>query len=63
MAKVIAFLCYLTALTTTGWWLLESSLTECRRCEGDMDCMDDVQWQNDAVAQVLQCSSAVAGVY
>jgi len=58
-----AFPRYLTAIATMGKWLLESSLAECQRLEGDVECMEGVHWRNDALAQILQCSDAMAGDY
>ena len=52
---------YLSALCTTGEWLLESMLVECQRVEGDVDSMEGVDWKNDAIAQILHCSDAMAG--
>ncbi|KAL9179867.1 hypothetical protein ACHAXT_007837 [Thalassiosira profunda] len=54
---------FLSALCTTGKWLLESSLAECQRVEGDLEIMEGVDWRNDAVSQILQCSDAMADDY
>jgi len=54
---------YLTALCTMGKWLLESSLKECIRVEGDVESMEGADWRNDAIIQILGCSDAMADDY
>ncbi|KAL3812173.1 hypothetical protein ACHAXA_011859 [Cyclostephanos tholiformis] len=61
LSKLPAFSRYLSALCTLGEWLLESSLAECQRVEGDVESMEGVDWKNDALAQILHCSDAMAG--
>ena len=61
LSELPAFPRYLSALCTTGEWLLESMLCECQRVEGDVESMEGVDWKNDAIAQILHCSDAMAG--
>jgi len=63
LSQLPSFPRYLSALCTMGKWLLESSLAECKRVEGDVECMEGVEWRNDAVGQILQCSDAMADDY
>ena len=63
LSQLTSFPRYLSALCTMGKWLLESSLAECKRVEGDVECMEGVDWRNDAVGQILQCSDAMADDY
>lgn len=61
LSQLPAFPRYLSALFTMGEWLLESSLTECRRVEGDVESMEGVDWRNDAIAQILYISDTMVG--
>lgn len=63
LSQLPKFSRFLTALCTMGRWLLESSLAECQRVEGDVESMEGVDWRNDALAQILQCSDAMADDY
>ena len=63
LSQLPSFPRFLAALCTMGKWLLESSLTECQRVEGDVESMEGLDWRNDAVAQILQCSDAMADDY
>lgn len=63
LAQLPSFSRYLSALCAIGKWLLESSLAECKRVEGDTELMEGVDWRNDAIAQILQCSDAMNGDY
>lgn len=60
LSQLHSFPRYLKALCTLGEWLLESSLTECQRVEGDVESMEGVDWRNDAFAQILHCSDTMA---
>ncbi|KAL7554094.1 hypothetical protein ACHAWF_017981 [Thalassiosira exigua] len=60
LSRLPSFPRFLTALNTVGKWLLESSLKECQRVEGDVDSTEGNEWRNDALAQVLECSVAMA---
>lgn len=60
LSRLPTFQRFLLALCTTGKWLLDSSLAECKHVKGDVECMEGVDWKNDAIAQILQCSDAIA---
>eukprot|EP00956_Cyclotella_meneghiniana_P037344 scaffold137015_cov73-Cyclotella_meneghiniana.AAC.10 len=60
LSRLPTFQRFLSALCTTGKWLLDSSLEECKHVKGDIECMEGVDWKNDAIAQILQCSDAMA---
>jgi hypothetical protein len=60
LSRLPTFHRYLSALCTTGRWLLESSLAECTNVKGDIESMENVDWKNDGIAQILQCSDAMA---
>ena len=53
---------FLAVLAAVGTWLLDSTLGECRRVGGDVESMD-ADWIDEAVAQILQCSDALADDY
>ena len=61
LSQLHSFSRYLSALCTMGEWLLESSLVECQRVEGDVESMEGVDWRNDAIAQILHCSDTMVG--
>lgn len=61
LSQLSSFHRYLSALRAVGEWLLDSSLIECQRVEGDVEAMEGSDWRNDALAQILQCSDAMAG--
>mgnify|MGYP000393600722 CR=1 FL=1 len=63
LSRLPSFPRFLSALCTMGKWLLESSLAECQRVEGDVESMEGVDWRNDAVSQILQCTDAMADDY
>lgn len=63
LSQLSSFHRYLSALRAVGEWLLDSSLVECQRVEGDVESMEGADWRNDAIAQILQCSDAMAGDY
>ncbi|KAL7538850.1 hypothetical protein ACHAXR_011286 [Thalassiosira sp. AJA248-18] len=63
LSQLPSFPRFLAALCTMGRWLLESSLSECQRVEGDVESLEGVEWKNDAIAQILQCSDAMADDY
>ncbi len=54
---------YLSALAATEKWILESNLAKCQKVREDVKCMENLDWQNNAVCQILQCSNAMAGDY
>ena len=60
LSRLPTFQRFLSALCTTGRWLMESSLAECTNVKGDIEMMEGVDWKNDAIAQILQCSDAMA---
>jgi hypothetical protein len=60
LSRLPTFQRFLSALCTTGQWLMESSLNECNNVKGDVELMENVDWKNDAIAQILQCSDAMA---
>ena len=60
LSRLPTFQRFLSALCTTGRWLMESSLGECTNVKGDIEMMEGVDWRNDAIAQILQCSDAMA---
>ena len=59
LSRLPTFQRFLSTLCTTGRWLLDSSLAECQNVKGDIECMESVDWKNDAIAQILQCSDAM----
>lgn len=60
LSQLSSFHRYLSALRAVGEWLLDSSLVECQRVEGDVESMEGSDWRNDAIAQILQCSDTMA---
>jgi len=63
LSQLATFQRFLSALCAIGKWLLESSVTECHQAGGDFGSMEGADWKNDAIAQILQCSEAMAGDY
>lgn len=63
LSRLPTFQRFLSFLCTFGRWLLESSLTECTNAMGDIESMEGVDWKNDAIVQILQCSDAMADDY
>ena len=60
LGRLPSFPRFLAALLPAGTWLLESSVAEVRRHDGDANSAEGLHWRNDAVDQVLQCSDAMA---
>eukprot|EP00804_Cyclotella_cryptica_P023894 CCRYP_010038-RB/>CCRYP_010038-RB protein AED:0.02 eAED:0.02 QI:286/1/1/1/0.5/0.42/7/2478/1240 len=63
LSRLPTFQRFLSFLCTFGRWLLESSLAECTNAKGDIESMEGIDWKNDAIAQILQCSDAMADDY
>ena len=63
LSQLASFPRFLSAMAMVGKWLLEGSLAECERVQGDLESMEGLQWKYDGVSQILQCSEAMADDY
>ena len=63
LSNLSSFPRFLSAMAMVGKWLLEGSLAEVQRVEGDLEMSSDLGWKYDAVSQILQCSEAMADDY
>ena len=63
LSQMNSFPRFLSAMKMVGTWLLESSLSECERVQGDIESMEGLEWKYEAVSQILQCSEAMADDY
>jgi len=63
LSQLTSFPRFLSAMSMVGKWLLEGSLAECERVQGDIECMEGLEWKYEAVSQILQCSEAMADDY
>ncbi len=63
LSQLTSFPRFLSAMAMVGKWLLERSLAECERVQGDIECMEGLEWKYEAVSQILQCCEAMADDY
>jgi len=63
LSRLTSFPRFLSAMAMVGKWLLEGSLAECERVQGDIESMEGLEWKYEAVSQILQCSEAMADDY
>lgn len=63
LSQISSFPRFLSALCAIGTWILETSLMQCQQLNGDVEAMEGMDWRNDAIAQILQCSDALADDY